>query len=116
MNIKIVITFLLAVASTGLFAQFNIKIIVKAPGLKHLQDSIHIAGNFNGWNPASKQSFVLNNSGEADIVLRLDKGHYEYKFTRGSWDKGETNSSGAGIANRQLTITSDTSFDITIGG
>ncbi len=69
MNIKIVITFLLAVASTGLFAQFNIKIIVKAPGLKHLQDSIHIAGNFNGWNPASKQSFVLNNLGEADIVL-----------------------------------------------
>ncbi len=34
----------------------------------------------------------------------------------GSWDKGETDSSGAGVANRQLTITSDTSFAVTIHG
>lgn len=113
---KVFIVFFLSAIATHSFAQFNIKINVSVPGLKHVDDSIYIAGSFNGWNPASAQRFSLDKSGRGIIILHLDKGNYEYKFTRGSWDKGETNASGAGLSNRQLTINSDTSFNVVIDG
>jgi alpha-glucosidase len=113
---KIFIALFLFAILTQSFAQFNITINVSVPGLKHVEDSVHVAGNFNGWNPSSAERFVLNRSGQGVIILHLNKGNYDYKFTRGSWDKGETNASGAGLFNRQLTVNSDTSFNVVING
>jgi hypothetical protein len=38
----------------------------------------------------------------------VDTGHYEFKFTRGSWDKVETTSKGDDIENRMAEIRGDT--------
>jgi len=111
---KIFIALFLFAITSHSFAQFNIKINVSVPNLKHVEDPIHVAGNFNGWNPASAESFTLNKSGQGVIMLHLDKGSYDYKFTRGSWDKGETNSAGIGLSNRKLIVNADTSFNAVI--
>ncbi|MEO7802075.1 MAG: alpha/beta hydrolase-fold protein [Ginsengibacter sp.] len=113
---KIFIALFLSVIAAQTFAQFEVKINVSVPSLKHVEDSVYIAGSFNGWNPSSAQRLSLNSSGQGAGILYLDKGNYDYKFTRGSWEKSETNASGTGLANRKLTVNFDTVFNVVIDG
>ncbi|HEY5462511.1 MAG TPA: alpha/beta hydrolase-fold protein [Hanamia sp.] len=80
-------------------------------------DHIYIAGNFNLWNPEDKD-YILHSdqSGISTISFSLPNGNYEYKFTRGSWEKVETDSAGKGIQNRTLKLQSDTTIKINISG
>lgn len=79
--------------------------------------SIYIAGSFNGWNPRDEQyKFQTGANGNHFIELKLVKGTYEYKITRGGWDKVECAKSGEGIANRQLVVDGDSEVFITIEG
>jgi len=103
--------------SGSLFAQLKVAFLVKQPSLLHSMDHIYLVGNFNLWNPADN-SYLLQSSpsGISKITVSLPAGNYEYKFTRGSWQKGETDSTGKGISNRTLTLNSDTTIRINIGG
>ncbi|MBL7741160.1 MAG: alpha/beta hydrolase [Chitinophagaceae bacterium] len=77
--------------------------------------NIYIAGSFNGWNPKDEKfRFQKSDNGSYYIQLQLGAGKYEYKITRGGWDKVECKKGGAGIPNRLLTIPADTAIRITV--
>lgn len=103
--------------SFNAFSQYKITLVVKQPSVLHSADHLFVAGNFNNWNPADTNFELINNhDGTSSIIFSLVQGNYEYKFTRGNWEKVETDSSGKGIKNRTLQVTSDTTIHIKIPG
>jgi hypothetical protein len=77
--------------------------------------NIFLAGSFNGWNPADdKYKFTRDQEGNYYFNLQLADGIYEYKVTRGGWDKAECKKGGAGSANRVLKIPSDSIVSLDI--
>jgi len=108
---------LLLFISTVSFAQYKVTFLVKQPSLLHSMDHLFVAGNFNMWNPAdSSYQLKPDESGISKITLSLPAGNYEYKFTRGNWQKAETDTAGKGTANRSLQLSSDTTIHIDILG
>lgn len=77
--------------------------------------AIYIAGSFNGWNPQNEDyKFKKDDKGTYYFDLKLDAGTYEYKITRGGWDKVECKKNGAGIENRKMTIAASVSIPLDI--
>jgi len=107
---------LLLFISTFTFAQNKVTFLLKQSSLLHSMDHMFIAGNFNMWNP-SDSNYMLHadRTGVYSITFSLSEGNYEYKFTRGNWEKVETDSLGNGIQNRSLKLQSDTTIRINIG-
>lgn len=106
----------LVVGCSCLKAQYTVRIVVSSIAAKP-KDEIFIAGNFNDWAPADNNSKLKPFAGNRRIiVLNIDTGHYEFKFTRGSWDKVETDSKGENIENRIADIKGDTTINIIIPG
>jgi predicted alpha/beta superfamily hydrolase len=113
---KILFVALLLFVCSFSFAQYKVTFFVKQPSLLHSMDHIYVTGNFNLWNPADKDYLLHSDkTGILTITLSLPPGNYEYKFTRGSWQKGETDSAGKGVPNRTLNLNSDTTIHINIG-
>ncbi len=112
----VLVCFLLG-ATNFSYAQYKITFLLKQPSLPHSMDSIYFTGNFNLWNPSDK-NFLLKklNTGTETITIFLPPGKYEYKFTRGNWNKVETDANGKDIANRSLQLTNDTTLQINIAG
>jgi predicted alpha/beta superfamily hydrolase len=108
------LTFLTAL-STNCLAQFSVKFVVKEAASTNA-DSIFCAGTFNGWNPADKKYAVAKKENNIwELTLKdTQKGEYNFKFTQGSWDRVEDSTNGADIANRTITVLSDTNFYFTI--
>jgi len=51
---------------------------------------LFLAGNFNNWNPADTAwELHPGGSGSYTIAKDLPKGIYQYKVTKGSWQKVE---------------------------
>ena len=96
-------------------AQYNIQFVIKNYPASHPNDTIYLAGNFNKWDPAGKTSQFTK---EGNVyVLRLKNMHkqlYEWKLTRGSWQKVEAGAAGTSLLNRQLNIESDTIIEFSI--
>ncbi|HEY5408288.1 MAG TPA: alpha/beta hydrolase-fold protein [Ginsengibacter sp.] len=114
---KIQVIFLLQLFFNSSYAQYKITFLVKQPSILHSADHLFIAGNFNSWDPADKDfELIQKNSGIDSFTFSLNHGSYEYKITRGSWEKTETSGNGFGIANRTLSISSDTTINIEIKG
>ena len=85
-------------------AQVVLKITKMPPGTP-AQDSVFIAGSFNGWNPHSLAYALQRDAdGTRQINLPAALGVVEYKFTRGSWAAGETDAHGQPLANRQADL------------
>jgi metallo-beta-lactamase class B len=63
--------------------------------------TIYFAGNINGWNPGDP-AFALEKRADGDHWIDLPDGNgtLEFKFTRGSWDKVESNGHGGFRPNR----------------
>jgi predicted alpha/beta superfamily hydrolase len=78
--------------------------------------AIFIAGNFNNWDPQSKNYQFQKNEKGYFLELLLYTGAYEYKITRGSWDKVECNKEGSDIGDRTLKVETDTAVDLSIDG
>jgi hypothetical protein len=93
-------------------AQFSVTITVKDLPAYHAENSpVFIAGSFNNWNPADKKFQLEQLPGNGySITLQLAAGNYEYKFTRGGWDKAECKQNGIAVENRQLNVQSDTAY------
>lgn len=88
--------------------------LINSPS-SHKGDSVFIAGNFNGWNPGNAEySFSFNSGNMLQLSTQLAAGNYEYKFTRGSWQKVEVKNDGSDIGNRFLQLLSDTAIEINI--
>jgi len=114
---KYLIAFILfTLCCNYLKAQYMVRIIVSSIAAKP-KDEIFIAGNFNNWNPADNNSKLKPFAGNRRIiVINIDTGHYEFKFTRGTWEKVETSAKGDDIENRTADIKGDTTIDVTIAG
>lgn len=101
---------------SSVIAQKIARIEIKSLPAYHASGSaIYAAGSFNGWNPQDEQyKFQKDDKGNYFLELKLNPGKYEYKITRGGWDKGECKKGGAGIENRMLDLLADKTIEINI--
>ena len=102
---------ILAAVSPLLFAssvmsQSSVRLEIKSLPQYHPGGSdIYAAGSFNGWNPQDKNyRFERTDNGSYYLNLKLADGKYEYKITRGGWDKGECKNGGGFVDNRVLIV------------
>src|SRR5476651_1936297 len=97
------ILFLLVLISSIASAQVTVTFKVTLPASTPEPKTIYLAGSFNGWS-AARKDWQLNAdaSGMYQLSVSIPAGSYEYKFTRGDWDKVECSATGAPIANRTL--------------
>lgn len=100
----------------SLTAQHAIQFRIKSLPVNHPSGAaVYIAGSFNGWNPQNEQyRFQKDDNGNYFISLKLNAGSYEYKITRGGWDKVECQKTGVGIANRVLKVNADITVELNI--
>jgi len=110
MRIFLLLLFMLMVWSDG-HSQYNVKIELTAGAPVNPDDTLYLAGSFNGWNPADPiYSFRPGSS----LNIVLPAGGFEFKLTRGSWDRSECKADGSSMANRLLILQSDTVLRLTV--
>ena len=108
--IAITFTFCLA-------AQQKIRIDINAfPTNTPANSSIFIAGSFNGWNPQHKNYQFQKNDKGYFLELSLSAGSYEYKITRGGWDKVECAKDGKDVGNRTLKVDANANVEVSVDG
>ena len=91
---------LLLLLSGQIFAQLTIK-VNSVPANTPVSANIHIAGSFQGWDPADANSILTNNGdGTYEITITPPVGVITYKFTRGSWPTVEGNANGGFLPDR----------------
>jgi len=97
-------------------AQNTIQLHIKSLPVYHPSGSdIYAAGSFNGWNPQDAHfKFQQDKDGNYFLDLRLKKGSYEYKITRGDWDKVECKNAGEGMDNRFLDVDGNAKTEVII--
>lgn len=89
---------------------------VVVPGATPTGDTVFVAGDFQGWNPASAaHALTRQPDGRWSITLDLAPGTpIQFKFTRGSWARVEKGPNGEEIANRSLTPAAGQTYDYTV--
>ena len=97
-------------------AQNTIHLQIKSLPVYHPSGSdIYAAGSFNGWNPQDENyKFQHDKEGNYFLDLKLEKGVYEYKITRGGWDKAECKKGGESIGNRSLNVEKKANIELVI--
>lgn len=108
------LTFFVFLLNQYLTAQVTF-IVESLPETTLPNDTIFLSGTFNEW-AVNDKDYVLKKqvNGRFAITLSLDKGVYEYKFTRGSWMKAETSENNEYIPNRVVEIKGDNEVHINI--
>ena len=103
---KTLLSTLALLISSALSAQVNTHIAITSLPPYHADGSaVYAAGSFNGWNPQDEQyRFNRDGKGNYFLDLKLEPGVYEYKITRGGWDKVECEANGTGTGNRRITV------------
>ena len=101
-KIRIAITCLFSFLVIGVNAQITF-IIEALPNTTPDDDTIYITGTFNGWH-VNDANYMLHPQldGKYSIILPIDTGKIEFKFSRGSWSKVETNEVNEYIQNRSV--------------
>ncbi len=102
-----------APTSTAVDVTFVVAVPTDTP-----QDSvIHVAGNFQDWDPGSAaHQLTEQDDGRFAITLSFEVGAaLQFKFTRGSWDFVEKGADGGEIENRLLTIDGPGTHEFTVG-
>ncbi len=101
---------------SSVIGQNNISLTINSlPSYHPSGSTIYIAGSFNGWSPQNEQyRFQQDAKGNYFIKLKLSAGSYEYKITRGGWDKVECKKNGISAENRSLKVERDTTVELTI--
>lgn len=97
-------------------SQAAVKIVLRnVPAYTKSDADIYAAGSFNGWNPQDAQyKFQRDDQGNYVLNLQLNPGSYEYKITRGGWDKVECKAQGIGVANRILKVEGPAAVEINV--
>jgi alpha-glucosidase len=95
--------------------QYKVTLSIEGlPSYHNANESIYIAGSFNNWNPSDKNYEFDKSSGKYIKTLNLPAGSYEYKLTRGVWNKVETAEGGIPTENRKFYVISDTTIKISV--
>ena len=89
-------------------------IISNLPPYHQGSEEIFLAGSFNGWNPGNEKYRFKTNSGHPTISIELQNGSYEFKITKGSWDKVESGNLAFPSENRKILVDRDTILNISI--
>jgi len=111
-SILVTLLFTLSVLS-----QQKIRIEINSvPANSPANSSIFIAGSFNSWNPQHKNFQFQKNEKGYFIELSLNMGFYEYKITRGGWDKVECTNEGKDVGNRTLKVDADERIELYVEG
>ena len=98
-------------------SQQKIRIEINSlPANDQANSSIFIAGSFNSWNPQNKDYQFQKSEKGYVLELSLNAGSYEYKITRGGWDKVECSKEGKDIGNRSLKVVTNEKIEINIEG
>ena len=107
--------FVLLLSVTGV-TQSNVHLEIRSLPSHHPSGAaVYIAGSFNGWNPQNENyQFKRDEKGNYYFDLKLDAGSYEFKITRGGWDKVECKKSGSGIENRKMTVSGNSTISLDI--
>ncbi len=109
------ITGILLFVCTIAFAQSKIEFEIKnLPSYHPSGSDIYLAGSFNGWNPQDEKFKFEKEDGRYSFKIKLDNGVYEYKITRGGWEKVECKSSGEGVSNRIIKVDGDATIPLEI--
>jgi predicted alpha/beta superfamily hydrolase len=110
----LVLSFLIIKKTKG---QYTLRLIVNEAATKK-QDAVYVAGSFNNWNPKDEKYKLkpFGTTRRAIVLKNIRAGKYEFKFTRGSFDKVETTAKGEDIANHEITLSEDASQTFSIPG
>jgi predicted alpha/beta superfamily hydrolase len=80
------------------------------------KDVLYLAGSFNNWNPGDSLFKFKKFGSNQKITLNKEIENAEYKVTRGSWNKVETDSLGGNIANRKFSSSFGLNQKIKVAG
>src|SRR3982751_2453178 len=101
MRSKIYILFFLLCVAYRSSAQFTLRLELIAAPAAHSDEAIYVAGNFNQWKPGDTKFVLLKENGKSFLEIKaLAAANYEFKFTRGNWEKVESTEKGIGTGNR----------------
>ena len=101
----------------GVTAAVPVTFRVTVPSATPPGSTVYVAGDFQGWNPASPaHALALQPDGKWQLTIPLNEGQpIQFKFTRGSWATVEKGPNGEEIANRGLTVPpGGGTFDFTV--
>ncbi|MEX6686626.1 alpha/beta hydrolase-fold protein [Danxiaibacter flavus] len=103
--------------SVAAFTQYTVRLVVTNSATKKLED-IYATGTFNNWNPndAGYKLKPFGGTRKAIVLKNVAPGHYEFKFTRGSFEKVETAANGTEIDNHIIEVSADTTMEFFIKG
>jgi hypothetical protein len=89
--------------------------VTKIPTGTPADDTLYISGSFNKWVAKDPQmQLVKSSDGSYSITLPNPPKYFEYKFTRGNWDKVEGDRYGKNIPNRIYSKNSPSNVELTI--
>jgi len=111
---RIILCSWLALVCCISFGQYKVSFVInKLPQYQLSSENIYIVGSFNNWNPG-EEKYKLRNGEKPGITIELPRGNYEYKFTKGSWDRVESGNNGFAGENRRIMVDRDTTINIEI--
>lgn len=85
--------------------------------MKETDVHLFVAGDFNNWDPSHVAfEFQKQNDGSWLFSKSLARGTYNFKITRGSWQKVECTAEGKSIDNRSFSLSHDTTIRVEIAG
>lgn len=112
---RILLCFIFLIACNNVCqAQYIVKFRLGKCPSSFSKDSIFIAGNFNDWNPANAAYSLPANDKSFTLITKLPAGRYEYKCTRGNWNKVESLKQGKDVENHEFYLRKDTTITIYI--
>ncbi|HEY0069793.1 MAG TPA: alpha/beta hydrolase-fold protein, partial [Chloroflexia bacterium] len=76
-------------------------------------DAIYVAGNFQGWDPGATPLTRDGLHASGVVTVTTDR-NIEFKFTRGTWEKGEKAADCSELANRAALVITDTTIEATV--
>ena len=101
----------------SLASQQKIRIEINSlPANNPANSSLFVAGSFNGWNPQNKSFQFQKDEKGYFLELSLNAGSYEYKITRGGWDKVECTKDGRDVGNRTLKVETEPTVEVAVEG
>lgn len=97
-------------------AQYRVRFTLdRIPSYTAPGDTFYIAGTFNNWNPRDPRYRLTQKEGRPGITIELPKGMFEYKFTRGGWERVESGEGGAPTDNHRIQVDGDTTVGTEVG-
>jgi pullulanase len=93
----------------------SIRLLVTAPSVAW-DERLYLASNANGWNPRNDR-YALRRlaDGRFEILQIMAPGtHFEFKITRGGWDRVEVAADGADLANHKFKIHDTQTIEVTV--